>query len=146
MITLKKFTKKNITQNYISWLNNKSLMKYSRHKRTIFDYKICENFYKKMKLQRNLFFAIYRNEKHIGNIIAYVDLVKKKAEISILTTQTGTGFESYQKIIFFLKKMKIIKIYSGTSKSNIRMIKLCKKLKMKVFKKNKNCVFFFKNI
>ena len=146
MITLKKFTKKNITYNYISWLNNKSLMKYSRHKKSIFDYKICENFYKKMKLQKNLFLAIYKKQKHIGNIIAYIDLEEKKAEISILTTQVGTGFEAYKKIILLLKKIKINRIYSGTNKKNIRMIMLCKKLKMQILKKNKNFVFFSKSI
>ena len=96
-----------------------------------------------MKLQKNLFFAIYINQKHIGNIIAYTDLVEKKAEISILTTQAGTGFESCQKVIVILKKMKINKIYSGTNKKNIRMINLCKKLNMKIFKKKRKFYFFF---
>ena len=146
MVTLKKFTKKNITQKYVGWLNDKNLMKYSRHKKSIFNYKKCENFYKEMKLKKNLFFAIFLKKKHIGNIIAYIDSIQKKAEISILTTQVGTGFISYQKIIIILKKIKINKIYSGTNKKNIKMIRLCKKLNMKFFKKDKSSVFFYKNI
>jgi hypothetical protein len=146
MIILKEFSKKNITQNYISWLNNKNLMKYSRHKKTTFDYEICKNFYKKMKVKKNLFFAIYLNKLHIGNIVAYLDLVKKKAEISILTTRANTGFAACKKIITILKKLKINKIYCGTNKKNIKMKRLCKKLNMKTYKKNKNSIFFYRNI
>ena len=121
-------------------------MKYSRHKKTTFDYKICENFYKVMKVRKNLFFAIYLNKLHIGNIVAYLDLVKKKAEISILTTRASTGFAACKKIISILKKLKINKIYCGTNKKNIKMKKLCKKLNMKTYKKNKNSIFFYRNI
>jgi len=146
MLKLKKFTKKNLTKKYISWLNDTEFMQYSRHKKSIFNFKKCEKFYNEIKIKKNLFFAIYFKNKHVGNIIAYMDFAKKKAEISILTTKSGTGLKSYKKLIIILKKLNINQIYSGTNLKNIKMIKLCKKLNMRILKKNKNSIFYSKNI
>jgi hypothetical protein len=146
MITLKIFKKNNITKKYISWLNNKELMKYTRHKKLIFNKQKCIKFYKQIKLNKNLFFAIYSKKKHVGNIIAYIDLIKKEAELSILTTQRSTGYPSYKKIIKILKKKNINKIYSGTNIKNIKMIKLCIKLNMKIYKRTKSYILYSRNI
>ena len=146
MIKLKKFTKKNITKQYISWLNNKDLMKFSRHKTVLFDHKLCENFYNEMKSKNNLFYAIYKNTKHIGNIIAYLNLKNSSANLSIMVSVKGTGFEAWNKALELLLQKGVKKVYAGTNLNNLKMINICLKSKMVMFSKTSTKFFFYKNL
>jgi len=56
MISIKKFRQSDIDKEYLSWLNNKKLMKFSRHSKEIFDKTKAINFYQEMKKQNNFFF------------------------------------------------------------------------------------------
>ena len=146
MITLKKFEKKNITKQYISWLNNKELMRYSRHKTVIFDKKLCENFYNEMKFKNNLFYAIYQNKKHIGNAIAYLNLKNSSANLSIMVSVKGAGFQAWKKILELLSKKGIKRVFAGTNKNNLKMINVCLKSKMTVFSKTSRKIIYYKNL
>ena len=86
-LEIRVFTKKDITKKYISWLNNKNLMKYSNQRFYKHNHKSIENYFISMKNSNNLFLAIIEkslNLGHVGNISVYFDKYNKTAEISIL--------------------------------------------------------------
>tara|TARA_B100001057_G_scaffold491037_1_gene580464 strand:+ start:3396 stop:3875 length:480 start_codon:yes stop_codon:yes gene_type:complete len=145
-IKLIKFSKKFITKEYIAWLNNKNLNKYSRlsyKKNSKRDVLIYLNLMKK-----NLFYAIVlkKNNKHIGNISAYLDKYNKTADLSILLAyqKRGYGFAAWKEIIIKITSMKYRKVTAGAMSINTPMIKLFKKSGMKFeYKKKKH--FIYKN-
>ena len=134
-IILKKFKKKYITKEYLKWLNNPKLMKYSEqrfHKHTL---KSSIKYLKSFQGTENLFYAIFDYSKnlHIGNINAYIDKKNKVADIGILIGVPGKGYgfmawEQMMEILFIKKNIR--KITGGTMSINAPMIKIFKKNKM----------------
>ena len=142
-IKLIKFSKKFITKEYISWLNNKNLNKYSRLSFKKNNKRDALNYLNSMK--RNLFFAIVskNNNKHIGNIAAYLDKNNKTADISILLAyqKRGYGYAAWKEIMKKISLMNYRKITAGTMIINTPMIKLFKKSGMKFeYKKKKHFI------
>ena len=139
-----KFEKKLITKKYIGWLNDKSLMKYSRHNKTYFDKKKCMEYLELNLLNKNLFYAILlKNKKiyvHIGNILATIDHKNKRADISILIgdkdfTNKKLGTYVWKKFIKKIIKLNRFNlITAGTKETNFKMVKIFKSSKMKLLK------------
>jgi RimJ/RimL family protein N-acetyltransferase len=151
-IVIKNFLKKDIDKEYISWLNDKNLLKYSRNKKKKYDYKksLQEfNFVKK----KNIFLKIIekKNKKKIGTIIAYINKKFKLINIGILIgnkdhLNKGYGTEVYKILIdFFFNKKKFEKIEIGCNKKNLPIIKICKKLKFRFASQRGNILKFFKS-
>ena len=55
------FQLKDINSNYIKWLNNKELLKFSSNKFVNFDKKKCIKFFKSFQNSQNLFLSINSN-------------------------------------------------------------------------------------
>jgi len=145
-IKLVKFTKKFITKDYISWLNNKKINQFSEQRYLNHDYKSCLNFLNQNIANGNLFFAIVdkKKNKHIGNIMAVLDKKNSTCEIRIFIGHQGRGYglKSFKLLFKKLIKKKVRKIFSGTLMNNFAMIKIYKKMKMKlewVMKKHYYC-------
>ena len=147
-LNIKKFNKKNITQKYISWLNDKKLMRYSRHKKINYTLKRAYSFYRTTTLSGNLFLSVNDNYKMIGTSIIYMN---KFANVGILIGDyhyrgKGLSYQILKKIFIYLKKKKIENIEIGCNFKNTTMIKVIKKLNFKKYKKKKNNIFFYKFI
>lgn len=134
-IKLVKFNKKFITTKYISWLNNKKLVKYSDQRLKKHTYESCKLYFQNAKRDKDLFFAIVEKntKKHVGNIYVKMDKVNNTGDIRILIGESkkGYGFDAWNSAIKVLKKMNIRKITGGTISINKAMIKIFKKSKMK---------------
>ena len=105
-IKLVKFSKKFITNEYLGWMNNKNLTKYSRHRLKKTTKRDALKYLKGMS--NNLFYAITNNSNHIGNIAAYIDHTNRVADISIILSEQrkGYGLTSWKEISKKLKKKK----------------------------------------
>ena len=147
-IQLKKFTHKNITTKYLNWLNDKKLMRYSRHRHNKHNLASVNKYINEM--ENNLFLTIFLKKKknfiHIGNLSIYFDEKNKSASISILIgsinhRNKGIGKIIWTKTLDRLKKFQSLEVISaGTHYKNFSMIKIFNSSKMKVFKKG-NKVF-----
>ena len=132
------FTKKHLTSRYVSWLNNKKIVKYSelRHKKHTI--KTCREYIRKIEKTGNCFLAIEDKitQKHIGNITLTRDNPNKTVDIAILIGEIkmhgrGLGFEAWMCILDYLKKDKDIKkITAGTMECNKKMMRIIIKSKM----------------
>ena len=60
-IQLKKFTHKNITTKYLNWLNDKKLMRYSRHRHNKHNLASVNKYINEM--ENNLFLTIFLKKK-----------------------------------------------------------------------------------
>ena len=132
------FSKKYINKKYISWLNNKKLMKFSRQVYFKHNYNSCVEYLKSMNRSKNLFLAIIEKSSslgHVGNVSIYFDKLNKTADISIMIGEQkalGCGYEAWNAVLIKLLKMKSVnKVIAGTLKLNKKMIKIMKKSKMK---------------
>jgi len=135
------FKKNNITNKYLSWLNDKERLVYSRHRYIKYTKTKCYKFLKNIKKNKNLFLAIYclSEKNHIGNSIIILDRINKSGEISILIGDKSflnKGITSYiwKKIIeFIFAKYKLRIMIAGSMADNKAMLKIFKKNKMKLF-------------
>jgi RimJ/RimL family protein N-acetyltransferase len=134
-VKIVQFTKKNITDEYISWLNNKNLMQFSEQSFKNHTKKTCLNYLRTFKRTSNLFLAIkdVAKNQHIGNMTVYYNKNYKTAEISLLIgpqRYQGKGFGTLAWILickFLFKKMNVRKISGGTLSANKSMLKIFKK-------------------
>lgn len=69
MIKLLKLNNKNVSKNYLKWLKDYQVIRYTQQKFTKPDYKKLMSFLQKKKEKKNeLFLGIFFNQEHIGNV------------------------------------------------------------------------------
>ena len=140
-IYLSPFTKQDISEEYVSWLNDREVSRYNSH--AIFP----NSLDKALKYieaiensQSEVVFAIRwkKNNEHIGNAsIQKINWVYKSGELAILIGNKkywnkGVGSEVYNLIIEYgFDTLNLNRIYSGQTVSNNGMVKVCEKSGMK---------------
>ncbi len=151
LLGLRNFRLNNITKQYLTWLNNKSLFKYSRHKKKEYNIKKAVDYYNYNKKKKILFLSIFhkKDRKNIGTLT----LVYKKKKICNIGILIGN--EKYQskglasKVInlliknsYFSTKVKFFEI--GTKYEHKKMIRVAKKCKFTFSHKNSKYIYFRK--
>jgi hypothetical protein len=111
-IKLVKFKKKFITKTMIGWLNDKNLMRYSEQRYLKHTKVSCIKFYLDNLRNKNLYYAILDENRHVGNIRAVIDKFNSVADIA------------WKKIMNILVKKGVRKITGGAMKANKAMIKI----------------------
>jgi RimJ/RimL family protein N-acetyltransferase len=152
-ITIRNFDIKDIDKNYIDALNNKKLMKFSENRFKSFNRKSCLDYYRAMKLKKNYFFLILKNDLinfvkiPIGTMTCYIDHHNKSCDLGILIWEAGKGYGNIAWKLAIKKiftDTRIRKITAGAMENNVAMIKIFKNSGMKFeLRKKKN--FLFKN-
>lgn len=140
-IYLAPLSKKDISDIYISWLNDKEVCKDNSHAtfpntraKTLAYIKSLENS------KEEIAFAIrwIENDIHIGNIaIKKIDRINRSAELAIIIGDKnywnkGVGSEAYKLMIDYgFNTLNLNRISSGQTAGNTGMIKVCEKMGMK---------------
>jgi RimJ/RimL family protein N-acetyltransferase len=129
-IKLLKFTIKDISEKYISWLKDPLIIRFTRIKKTKIE-QIINYVIKNTKSKNVIFLKILFNNIHIGNIRLFIQ--RKKISIAIILGDRkyhgkGIGTEVVKKLVKKIKKMKkITKIESFINKSNYPSIAIFEK-------------------
>lgn len=129
-IKLLKFTIKDISEKYISWLKDPLIVRFTRIKKTKIE-QIINYVIKNTKSKNVIFLKILFNNIHIGNIRLFIQ--RKKISIAIILGDRkyhgkGIGTEVVKKLVKKIKKMKkITKIESFINKSNYPSIAIFEK-------------------
>ncbi len=131
---LRVFQEKYITSRYVSWLNDKDIVRFSQQRLYNHTIKTCKLFLEQQREQKNIFFAIFfkKKSKHIGNFLIYLNKIENSADLTILIGEKkfwgqGLATEIWKEFIKILSKNKIRKITSGTSENNLGMQRVLKK-------------------
>lgn len=132
-VSLYPFSEELLTLEYVNWLNNPDVVKFSeqRHKQHSLD--TCKEYYRAMQESDHYFWAIICNQttqKHIGNLTAYIDRNNFIADLAIMVgdlNYQGQGYGREAWILacnYLLDSKEIRKITAGTMAINKPMLKL----------------------
>jgi RimJ/RimL family protein N-acetyltransferase len=137
-LLLKPFTKEFLTDQYVSWLNNPEVVKYSeqRHRKHCID--SCLEYLESLNSSAAIMWAIVRKreEDHIGNINVYIDEKNSIGDIGIMIGETsawsgGYGTEAFSGLMDYLfEKKELRKVTAGCIANNKGMVKIMQKLGM----------------
>jgi ribosomal-protein-alanine N-acetyltransferase len=138
-LLLEPFSEKYLTQEYVNWLNNPAVVRYSEQRHRKHTIESCRKYVESFKGTSNHMWAISvinGGLGHIGNIIAYVNQENKIADISILigkveAWEKGYGTEAWKAVCnYAIKVLKLRKVTGGTLSTNMSMLKIMKKAEM----------------
>jgi RimJ/RimL family protein N-acetyltransferase len=132
MVELGPFGPELITGEYLGWLNDKSLMRYSRQRLTSHTRDTALDYLRSFANSPNKFWAIYRrtDRLHIGTMTAYVDRSAGSADIGILVGHAeargkGFGREAWGLAMDYLFRVAgVEKVTGGTSALNAAMVRV----------------------
>ncbi len=137
-LTLTSFSIKDISERYISWLNDPSIVQYSENRHRVHSYDSCLEYFNHFNFSQNIWLSIRdkKNGFHIGNINAYCNRNNNTADIGILIGEKsyqgkGLGLEAWFSLICYLfEKREIRKVTAGTMSENQSMIRVFEKCHM----------------
>jgi RimJ/RimL family protein N-acetyltransferase len=137
---IRKFIQKDIDNQYISWFNDKTNLKYSRHKNKIYTKKQLSNYLKNHEKNLNSLFLVCFDRKKkikVATLTVYIDKHTKVANVGILIGENkylgkGLSKKILDKVFnYIFNKLNLNRIIMGTDVRNKPMIKSCFSLGMK---------------
>ena len=136
-IYLSPLTKDDISEDYISWLNDSEVCRDNSHatfpntySKTLYYLESIE------KSNKEIVFAIRwkKNDIHIGNIsVQNINWINRSAEIAIIIGNKhywnkGVGSEAYKLVIeYSFQTLNLNRLSSGQTVTNIGMLSVCEK-------------------
>lgn len=137
-IALQPFSEAFISPKYISWLNDKELMKFSRQRLHTHSKESCMDFLRSFNHGDNFFWAIIADQLgHIGNITANADTCNGVVDLAIMVgdqraRRTGLALAAWQTAMdYLLSDGGFRKVTAGTMSCNLPMLKLMQRSGMK---------------
>lgn len=131
-IVLRLFSEKNITDEYVSWLNDQETVKYSNQRFFSHTKGSSEKYLKSFSNTDNIFISIDDeiSGESIGTMTVYTYLMHGTAEVGILIGNKkylckGAGRKSWSCLIdFLIKTVCFRKIFAGTLSCNLPMVRV----------------------
>jgi|SRR3989338_1896038 len=139
LVKLDVFTKENITDAYLGWLNDSDVVKYSNqrfHRHTL---ETSLAYLQSFDNSGNLFLAVYLkgDEKFVGTMSVYISSAHETADMGIMIGDkacwsSGVGGDAWSTVLsFLLGAVKVRKVTGGTLECNKGMVKIMLKSGMK---------------
>jgi len=135
LITLRPFTSSNITPEYVGWLNNPAVVRYSNQRFRTHNVETCEAYLSSFIQTDNMFLAIYRESEFVGTMTAYVSQAHKTADMGIMigyqSWGKGIGTDAWTTLMRHLFQAGIRKVTGGALRCNTAMVNIMMKSGMK---------------
>ena len=138
-IVLSPFGRNHLTSEYLSWLNNPEVVRYSEQRHRTHSLESCQEFVRRFENGPDHLWAIeYGPEQlHVGNITTAVDVQNRIADIQILIGDReiwgmGVGTRAWQAVQTFLFQSGFRKVTGGTMAVNHGMLKIFEKSGMHI--------------
>jgi [ribosomal protein S5]-alanine N-acetyltransferase len=136
-VTLSSFQKDDISRKYLSWLNDKEVVKFSNQRFVNHNILSSKKYLKSFSGSNNLFLSIKltENNQMIGTMTAYFSF-HNTVDVGIMIGEkslwgNGYGKDAWNTLLFWLEKeLNVRKITAGTLASNKGMLKLMKQSAM----------------
>ncbi|MDR0677767.1 MAG: GNAT family N-acetyltransferase, partial [Holosporaceae bacterium] len=141
---------KELSGNYINWLNDKEICKYNSHGDVEYTYEDAITYINKLSNDTSkIVYAVYSlsDGVHIGNIsLQKIDEKNRNAEVALLFGETfywnkGYATEALQLLIKKAAKMELHRLYFGTHIENVAMQKIGEKLNFQKEGIFRDCIF-----
>ena len=141
VIRILPFNESHLNENYVSWLNDMEVVRYSEQRHSKHTLESCRGYYKQQKNSGNYFLAIEFLEKegrHVGNLGVSVSLTNNIVDLSIIIGDksvwgTGIGSRAWSLAIkTILYDLSFRMVTAGTLDVNKPMIRLMKRSGMNI--------------
>lgn len=132
--TIEPFSKKYLTERYVSWLNDPLVVKYSELRHSVHTLSSCSEYCETMRDQGHFFWAIVATDDsffpenlHVGNVTAHQSDDRKAYDLGILIGERrlwgrGIGCEAWTTVCSFLRSdSRVIRLTAGVHRENVRM-------------------------
>jgi RimJ/RimL family protein N-acetyltransferase len=134
-IYIRPFNSSDITSEYLGWLNDQIVTKYSNQRFAQHTFESSFNYLASFQNTSNYFLGIcdYFDNNLVGTLTVYHNAQHGRADIGILVGDPdswgkGIGLDAFKTVVHSLEKCgKVRKICAGTMRPNIRMIKIFEK-------------------
>ena len=131
-VILKSFAASDITSEYVGWLNDPDVVKYSNQRFYQHTPASCEKYFASFVGTDNLFLKIERkiDGLFLGTMTAYISKPHQTVDIGVMVGRrsvwgAGIGLDAWNTLIeWFFRQESIRKVTAGTLQSNAAMIKL----------------------
>lgn len=131
-LRISQFTEDDITAEYIGWLNDLEVMRFSNQRFHKHDLKSCASYLRSFDDTANLFLSIRLKQDNvaIGTMTAYRNMCHATADVGIMIGSTagrgrGLGVEAWRNLIeWLLSDGGMRKVTAGTLACNHSMIRL----------------------
>ena len=131
-VRLVPFTEAHVTPEYLGWLNDRRIMRFSRQRLQTHTRESSIEYLAGFQGSPNFFWAIERvhDGLHVGTMTTYVDVHNRTADLGILVGHaaaagTGCGREAWGLALGHgFASLTLRKITGGTSARNIPMIRI----------------------
>ena len=139
-VMLRPFTQAEITEQYIRWLNDPIVLKFSNQRFVFHDRASCLRYLESFAGTDNLFLSVFRleNNKPIGTLTAYISRHHGTADVGIMIgdrTVWGRGYgqDAWNTLTnWLIAEARIRKLTGGTVACNRAMVKLMERSGMKL--------------
>jgi RimJ/RimL family protein N-acetyltransferase len=136
-ITLELFEEKNITDEYIQWLNDPQIVQYSNQRFKQHTRASCLNYLQSFTNANALFLTIRQQGSMLGTLTIYFNIQHQTADIGIMVGNKncwgqGIGYEAWLLLLTtLLETVSVRKVTGGTLSCNQSMIRIMEKSGMK---------------
>jgi [ribosomal protein S5]-alanine N-acetyltransferase len=138
IVSLRPFQEADISNTFVSWLNDEEIVKYSSQRFLNHTCESCFDYLKSFSNTQNMYLAIEDKvtKELYGSITAYIHDKHGTADIGLMVGNKniwgkGVGFEAWMLVMDFLfKQYNIRKVTGGTLRSNYGMIRIMEKAAM----------------
>jgi ribosomal-protein-alanine N-acetyltransferase len=131
-VKLDVFTKENITDAYLDWLNDPIVVRYSGqrfHRHTL---ETSLSYLRSFDSTANLFLAVSLkgDEKYVGTMSVHISSIHKTADVGIMIGDktcwgSGVGGDAWSTVLsFLLDRVRTRKVTGGTLACNKGMVKI----------------------
>jgi len=138
-LIIEPFTEKRLTREYVNWLNDPVVVRYSERRHDFHTIESCRQYMKSFEDSPNYFWAIIAKDlalSHLGNINAYVDPNNSIADLGILVGKKnawGKGYatETWRAVCrWMFENCNIRKVTAGCLSTNHAMLQLMRRAGM----------------
>jgi len=134
-IVLIDFQESDISDKYVSWLNNKQHMKFSEQRFINHSESTAKDYLASFNNCDNRFYAIKSNSNLVGTGTLYVNKAYGTCSVGILIgpefSGQGYGMQAWQLLTTIIpKNLGLRKVSAGTLETNIAMLRLFEETKM----------------
>jgi len=131
-VYLRPFTRSDITSEYVSWLNDPLVVRFSNQRFARHTEESCQRYLDSFKNSPNLFVSVrmQSDDLAVGTMTAYVALQHQTVDVGIMIGRRsvwghGVGQDAWSTLLDWLSvQTQIRKITAGTMCCNLPMIRL----------------------
>lgn len=128
MVELRSFTSEHLTENYLGWLCDPKLMRFSNQRFNTHTMDSCRAYLDSFAGTNNLFMAIHHEDVFIGTITAYRSAIHGTANIGLLIGLGGQGMglgkDAWSTMLAYLLATGTRKAEGGTLRINVAMVRI----------------------